>query len=402
MTNADNTSPKPAAPPPPAATPVASIRPVAKAARLKSRHRGLQISFMLMVLLPMVLASIYLWVFAADQYASTTGFTVRQEEGGGSSGLLSGIAAFTGGSGGAADTDVLYEFIRSQEIIETIDGHVDLEKLYSGNWDFDPVFSLWPEATIEDKLSYWRRMVRISYDQGTGLIELRVLAFSPEEAQLVAREIVSESQKMINGLNAVVREDTMRYAINDLDEALQRLKLARQALVRYRTKTQIVDPEADIQGRMGVVNSLQQQLAEALIEHDLIAGITALDDPRLRQAARLIEVIRQRIESERDTFVQTGVVAGGGDYPTMIAEFEDLMVEKKFAEETYSLALTALDLARSSAVRQSRYLTPYVRPTIAQTAEFPQRVTLIVLLGLFSLLAWSILALIYYSVRDRR
>lgn len=435
MSNTDNTSPKPAAVPeavsaeaklaPAAPKPVPAPAPTlavpakpspasvgspavknspgARAAKLKSRHRGLMASFVVMVLLPVAVASVYLWGFAADQYASTTAFTVRQEEGGSSSGLLSNLAAFSGGSGGAADTDVLYEFIRSQEIIQIIDERIDLQKIYSGNWGHDPVFSLWPDATIEDKLKYWLRMVRISYDQGTGLIELRVLAFSPEDAQKVAREIVSESQKMINELNSVVREDTMRYAVADLEGALGKLKQARQNLVKFRTVTQIVDPEADIQGRMGVVNSLQQQLAQALIDHDLLTEVTTQEnDPRVLQSIRLIEVIRKRIESERSTFVEAGAVSGGGDYPSLIAEFENLTVEKEFAEKTYSLALAAFDMARSSAIRQSRYLTPYIRPTFAQTAEFPQRITLIVLLGLFSILSWVIMALVYYSIRDRR
>jgi len=404
LSNTDKT-PAPVAPVQPAApaAPVVQIRPVAKPAKLKKRHRGLMSSFVLLVLVPLVLASVYLWGFAEDQYASTTGFTVRQEEGGGSNGLLSGLAAFTGGSGGAADTDVLYEFIRSQEIVKIIDERIDINSIYTQEGKNDPVFSLWPDATIEEKLDYWQRMVRISYDKTAGLIELRVLAFSPEDAQMVAREIVAESQKMINGLNAVVREDTMGYAINDLEDSLERLKVARQALVRFRTVTQIVDPEADIEGRMGVVNSLQQQLAQALIEHDLVAATGSQDnDPRLLQAERLIEVIRARIESERQTFVQSGEVAGGGDYPSMIADFENLMVEKEFAEKRYALSLTAFELARSSAVRQSRYLTAYINPTFAQTAEFPQRITLVVLLGLFMLLSWSIMVLVYYSLRDRR
>ena len=49
--------------------------------------------------------------------------------------------------------------------------------------------------------------MRISYDQSTGLIELRVLAFDPVMAQQVAQAIVSESQDMINALSKQARED---------------------------------------------------------------------------------------------------------------------------------------------------------------------------------------------------
>ena len=54
----------------------------------------------------------------------------------------------------------------------------------------------------------------------------------------------------------------LRYAEQDLADAVARLKTARESLVRFRTRTQIVDPESDLQGRMGVLASLQQQLAQ--------------------------------------------------------------------------------------------------------------------------------------------
>ncbi|MGJ8598295.1 MAG: sugar transporter, partial [Sulfitobacter sp.] len=94
--------------------------------------------------------------------------------------------------------------------------------------------------------------MRISYDQGTGLIELRVLAFDPRTARTLAEDIVSESQKMINALNAAARDDLMRNAVLELEEAVARLKTAREAMTEFRTRTQIVDPNADLQGQMGV------------------------------------------------------------------------------------------------------------------------------------------------------
>lgn len=73
-------------------------------------------------------------------------------------------------------------------------------------------FSIWPDATIEDLVWFWQRVVRISYDQTSGLIEVQVLAFDPEIAQRIAQEIVNESQSMINALNTASRDDAMRYA----------------------------------------------------------------------------------------------------------------------------------------------------------------------------------------------
>lgn len=368
---------------------------------MKRRHYSVGLAFGVMVLIPVIVTWLYLWFIAEDQYASVTGFTVRSEDSNAATELVGGLTQFVGGSS-ASDTDILVEFIQSAELVSNIHASVDLESIYTINWPNDPVFALKPGASIERLQSYWNRMVRISYDQGAGLIELRVLSFDPDHSKALAEAIIAECQKMINGLNAAAREDTMRHARADLEEALKHLRKAREDLTAFRTRTQIVDPQADIQGRMGVLNNLQQQLAEALINHDLLAATTQENDPRLQQVNRRIEAIRERIALERESFTLASVGSGQEDYPSLIAEFESLSVDREFAEQTYTTALAALEIARSNANRQSRYLATYVRPTKAETPRYPQRYLLVGLVAFFAILLWSIATLIYFSLRDRR
>ncbi len=376
--------------------------PTAGPARMKRRHWGLFASFFLLVLAPLAGIIFYLWTAATDQYISTVGFTVRQEESGGATELLGGLAQFTGGTT-ASDSDILYEFIQSQEMVGVVDAQIDLRAHYSAPWPQDWAFALWPGASREDLVWYWQRIVGISYDSTTGLIEVQAVAFDPATAQQITSEIVRESQDRINALNNQSREDAMRYAREDLETAITRLKAAREALTQFRTRTQIVDPEADIQSRMGVMSNLQQELATALIEYDLLRGTTRDTDPRIANAKRRIEVIRARIASERLAFASDGTEVGAvsEDYPTLISEFESLTVDREFAEETYRAALTAREVARADAARQSRYLATYIKPTLPETSEYPKRYILVALSALFLLLTWSIMALIYYSIRDR-
>lgn len=376
--------------------------PVARPAHMKPRHRGLIASFVLLVLAPLAAAVFYLFAVAEDQYASTAGFTVRSQESSGANDLLGGLANFAGNSA-ASDSDILYEFIQSKEMAEAVSRRVDLRAHYSRHWPGDWVFALWPDATLEELVWFWHRVVSIAYDSGSGLTEVQVTAFDAQTARDIAQAIVEESQIRINALNDQARADAMRYAEDDLAEALERLKAAREALTQFRTRTRIVDPEADIQGRMGVMNNLQQQLAAALIEYDLLAGSVAPGDVRLKKAQQQIEVIRARIDIERQTFASSNTDTGavGEDYPSLIAEFERLTVDREFAEEAYRAALTALEVARDDAARQSRYLATYIKPALAEQAEYPRRFVLSALAGLFLLLGWSILALIYYSIRDR-
>lgn len=376
-----------------------TIMPTAPLAKPRKRHGWLVASFVLVVLLPVGLAAAYLYMRAADQYASNVGFSVRTEEIGSAVEILGGITDL--GRSSSSDTDILYEYLQSQEVVSRIDAELDLRSIYS--WpENDPIFTFAPEGSIEDLVDYWRRMVKIYYDGSTGLIELRVLAFRPKDATAIATAIFAESTRTINELSAIAREDATRYATEDLNRAVERLKNAREAITAFRSRAQIVDPAADIQVQMGLLNTLNQQLAEALIELDLLAVTTRQDDPRVVTAQRRISVIEARIADERRKFGIGGDGSNGADYATLIAEFERLSVDREFAEQSYTAALANYDEALAEAQRQSRYLAAYVKPTLAETSRFPQREVLIALTALFLFLGWAIAVLIYYSVRDRR
>ena len=368
---------------------------------MRRRHWGVLAVFVLVVLVPLAAIVVYLWSFAEDQYASSVGFTVRQEETASAGALAGGLAQMFGGTPGGSNAQVLYEFIQSQALVERIDTALGLRAHYSRNWPQDPVFSIWPDASIEDLTRFWLRMVRVSYEESSGLIAVEARALDAPTAQAIASMIVAESQAMINQLNETARRDAMGYAVADLAQAVDRLRAAREALTAFRATTQIVDPAADIQGRMGILTSLQQQLAQAIVDLDMLTIGADENDPRRRTLVRRIEVIRDRIGEERRTFAAQDVTIAETDYPTLLARYESLMVDLEVAEATYRAAQAALDGARSRAERQTLYLATYIAPTLAQQAEYPARWTLTALGGFFLLMLWSLLALVYYSLRDR-
>jgi capsular polysaccharide transport system permease protein len=353
-----------------------------------------------MVVAPACVAAYYLWAIAADQYASTVGFSVRKEEVGSAVEILGGITELSGSS--SSDTDILYEYIKSQKMVSLLDERLDLEAIWSKPSD-DPLFSYDPEGTIEDLIDYWDRMVKVYYDSGSGLIEIRVLAFEPDDAQSVAEEIFQESSDMINALSAVAREDALRYAREELTTAVERLKTAREAITRFRNTNSMVDPTADLQTQASLLGTLQAQLAESLISLDLLRETARDSDPRIASAERRAEVIRIRIEEERG---KRGLVSTDADssdlFSTLVGEYERLVVDREFAEQTYVSSLATRDGALAEARRQSRYLAAHISPTRAERAEYPQRVVILGLFTLFVFLAWSILTLVVYSLKDRR
>ena len=288
-------------------------------------------------------------------------------------------------------------------MVQRVNSRIDLTTIYSVP-EFDPVFAYDPEGKFEDLLKYWQRMVKISHASGSGLIELRIHAFRPEDALAIAEIIVDESSIMINELSDIARIDTTRYAEEDLALSLERLKVARRKLSQFRSKNRIINPIADLQGQQGLINSLEAQLADSFISLNLLKETASESDPRIEQAKRRITVIKTLIEQERQKYSANTTAQEGGahDYTTLVGEYESLSVEVEYAQQAYLATQTILDTARAEAQRQSRYLATYTKPRLAQSSLYPERFLLSIVTGVFLMMFWAISVLVYYSLRDRR
>jgi capsular polysaccharide transport system permease protein len=371
-------------------------------ARARPRHWGALAGFLALVLLPFAAATGYLFLRAAPQYHSEVAFSVRSEEAtSATAGLLGALTQVGGGT--APDAAILYEYIRSQEIVDAVDARLDLRAIWNrpgGGWrDGDPVFTLGDDETIEALHRQWLRMVTVSYDTAAGIIDVVVRAFTPEEAHAIAEAILAESSALVNELAEQAREDAVRFAREELAEAEANLAEVRSRLAGFRREHSLVDPSADVAGQSGLLNALNAELAQALVDRDVLTSYAGEGDQRVVQADRRITAITERIEDERATLGVTGVA---GTLPEVVGRFEELSLDLEFANQAYTQALAGLAAARAEARRQSRYLAPHVRPTLASTALYPRRFLLAGLAGLFLLLGWGTLMLVYYNVRDNR
>ncbi len=387
--------------------PLPKLKPLAQLARStgvtrpKRRHRGLIVTFVSMVIIPLGVALWYLNVRAIDQFEASVAFTVRREDAVTPAEMLGGFAGLSGAS--SRDTDILNEYLKSPDLVRALDAEFDLRSLYGTHWDRDPVFAFNPDGTVEDLSRYWQRMMRVNYDASTGLISLSVRTFDAESAYALAQAVLNESRAMINELSAIAQGDLTRLAAMDLDDAETALTEARRALTEFRAAEQIVDPTADLQGQMGLISALQEQLADEMIRTDLLKSQTRAGDPRLIAGEQRISVIRDRIAEERQK-IGTGIVGGGSetDYARLVGRHESLTVELEIAREAYAAARTALEAARTEARRQTRYIAPFVKPAVPERATGPDSVLITGGMAAFLLLTWLLASLVFYALRDRR
>ncbi len=131
------------------------------------------------------------------------------------------------------------------------------------------------------------------------------------------------SSALVNQLADQAREDAVRFAREELAEAEAHLAEVRGRLADFRRRHSLVDPSADVAGQSGLLNALNAELAQALVDRDVLTSYAAEGDQRVVQADRRIAAITERIEDERATL---GVDRGRRvRCPSVVGRYEELL-----------------------------------------------------------------------------
>ncbi|MFP4362061.1 MAG: hypothetical protein ACLFTG_15505 [Alphaproteobacteria bacterium] len=372
-------------------------------ARPKPRHYAALVSFVLAVVLPTVATVGYLYTRAADQYASTVAFSIRNGDSvAPTSGVLGAFAQQM--SSGAADAEIVYEFVRSQKMIEAAEAALPLEEMYNRP-EHDFVFRLGDNRPVEDVVGYWNWMTDVAFDPSTGIVRFEARAFNAEDAQRIAEFVLAESTRIVNDLSEQAREDSIRVARTAVTEAEERLREARRGMREFRNVQQEIDPSENASATLGLVAALGQELARARVELDSELQLVGEQSPRINQLRQRIASLEKQIAQERSRLGAGAVGAASGEegrFASVISEYEERQVDLEFAQNAYTSALSAFEQAQIEARRQSRFLAPHIEPTRSMAPQYPQRALLsLATLGLLTV-AWAVVVLVVYNVKERR
>jgi capsular polysaccharide transport system permease protein len=367
------------------------------------RRAGLISSFLALVLLPALACTAYLVFIAADEYHSRTSFSVRSIEAAASSDIL---GMFTQASSGntTSDSYILIDFIRSERMLRAIEAKFDFEAIYAVR-GLDYVYGLRPGLPLEERLRYWRRMMDVTYDHTSGIMELTVYAFNPAQSREIAQFVLDESETLINTLSRNARKTVLEEAQREIVTAEDRLKTARSAVREYRNTTQEIDPVEGARLTGQLISSLELQLAQLNTSLSTARAEMSEDSPRIRVLKSQIDSLRQQIDLERARIGQ-GTVRTNDDSTDMpvagrLQQFEALETERDFAERAYAAALSSMESARQDANNRQRYLATFIEPTLSERAQYPARLLTAFLATLAFLFGWTVIVMAYYNIKDR-
>jgi capsular polysaccharide transport system permease protein len=357
-------------------------------------------SFAVLVVLPTLLASVYFGHYASDQYVSETRFGVRSAEARGNDGsaIFQGMAS---ASQIGLESNVVVQYAQSREIVDALQQKLDLRKMYSRE-GIDRFSQLDPKVSIEELVDYWRSKIDPFFDLTTGSISIRVKAFQAEDAQAIAAEVVSLSERLINDLSQRARSDTVKLAQEEIVKAENRLKKSRQAILEFRNKEQVINPTKQADASLELLSKLKDELSQESIALRTARASLSESSPTVKAILTRIKSLQVQIKETEALITPAGQnnESQNDALSSTIGDFDALETEQKFAEKYYDSSLESLQKAQTEANRQAIYLQVFVQPAKPEKALYPRRLQNIGLTLLASLGLWILVLLSVASIRD--
>jgi capsular polysaccharide transport system permease protein len=356
-----------------------------------------RLSFAVVVVLPVVLAAVYYFLVAADQYVAEFRFAVRSAEPAPSELgwlLRSDVASLPA----AADSYIVVQYTRSRAMVDDLARTLDLREIFSRPGADWPARLHLP-VSVEELVDYWKGQVDAFFDATNGTVVVRASAFTRRDALILAQAILAASEALVNRLSARARRDALHEAATEVDAAERRLSTALFRLREYRDKEGLIDPNKAADAREALVDRLRDALVSARTERSTLRQYLRDDAPSLRLLEARIEALE-----EQQRAVESGVTgAAGARSPVLsrvMGRYEELESERHFAENAYQHALEALDRSRLNADRQHVYIADFVPPRLPEEAFYPRRARALAIVFLVAFAVWAIGGLTVRSVRD--
>lgn len=376
------------------------LEPTARAAGTESRAlKALKRWrwFAAFVMAPSLIATLYWGFMASDIFVSESRFVIKAPERQKTSASALGSLLQTTGLGtGAEQASEIIGYLRSRNALTDLEARTDVRGAF-GSPEAD-YFSRYPtllqDQSFESLYKYYGSMISTQSDSETGLTVLSVKAYTPEEAQILNAGLLKLSEELVNRLNQRVNTQAIEEAGARVLEAQERVRDARIQLGAYRNTAQLLDPEQQGIGVLQVSNQLITQ--EAALRAQL-AEIqrNAPDHPSIPALKDRINGIAQQVAE------QTGRAVGTPDgIAAKITQYENLLVEQEFAEQTLAAANTSLEQARVEAKQQQYYLERVVEPNVPDSAILPSRIKSILAVIFASLCIFLVGWMLNVGVRE--
>lgn len=348
-----------------------------------------------------MIAVIFYYTFiAADRYVSEVSLSVKSTDGGSSPvSSLSGIASLVGvASSSTEDIKLLQEYIKSLDMLQKLDEKINLRSLYEKQ-KIDLFFRIYPSTSKESYLKYYRDRIHILFDDKTGLLNVAVEGFSPEDARIISATILEECERFINEISHNIAREQLRFAQGELESAKQKYKDAKNKLLEFQNQYGVFDPQSLAKTKAGFITEIELQISKKETELNTMRSYLNENAPEIVALKAELRANKEQLEKERRKVASN---ASQDKLNDVVAQFEALYLNLSFAEDVYKTAITAVETTRIEIGRKAKQVVIIQSPYVPDSAAYPKKMYNIITIFVILTLIFGIVRLVRAIVDEHR
>lgn len=363
--------------------------------RLSSYLKKIDKLFGIFVVVPTLIAVIYFGFLASDVYISESRYVVRSPDKPTGSGLGL-VLASAGFASASEEAHAAQSFVESRDALTAINKDGAFEKAFTRS-NISPVDrfnSLGFGGSFESLYKYYTKRVKIDSDVATSISTLTVSAYTPEDAYRINAQLLDMAEQTINRMNLRGREDMIRFAQVEVDDAQNRARRAGLALAAYRNREGVLDPEVQATTQMEMISKLQDEIIATKTQLNQLRTFTPLN-PQIPSLENRNETLQREIRNMMST------LAGGDRSLAMSAvQYQKYFLEQQFADKQLTAALASLQEAQNEARRQQVYVERIALPNKPDSPLEPRRLRGIFATLALGLVGWGIASMLVAGVKE--
>ena len=346
----------------------------------------------------MIVVIFYYTFIAADRYVSNVSLSVKSTDG--SSPIsLSGIESLVGvASSSTEDIKLLREYIKSFDMLQKLDEKINLRSLYEKQ-KIDLFFRIYSSTSKEGYLKYYRDRIHILFDDATGLLNVAVESFSPEDARIISAAILEESERFINEISHNIAREQLRFAQGELESAKQKYKDAKNELLAFQNEYGVFDPQSLAKTKAGFITEIELQISKKETELNTMRSYLNDNAPEIVALKAELRAHKEQLEKEKSKVASN---ASQDKLNDVVAQFEALYLNLSFAEDVYKTAITAVETTRIEIGRKAKQVVVIQSPYVPDSAAYPNKMYNIITIFVILTLIFGVVRLVRAIIDEHR
>ena len=346
----------------------------------------------------MIVVIFYYTFIAADRYVSNVSLSVKSTDG--SSPIsLSGIESLVGvASSSTEDIKLLQEYIKSFDMLQKLDEKINLRSLYEKQ-KIDLFFRIYSSTSKESYLKYYRDRIHILFDDATGLLNVAVESFSPEDARIISAAILEESERFINEISHNIAREQLRFAQGELESAKQKYKDAKNELLAFQNEYGVFDPQSLAKTKAGFITEIELQISKKETELNTMRSYLNDNAPEIVALKAELRAHKEQLEKEKSKVASN---ASQDKLNDVVAQFEALYLNLSFAEDVYKTAITAVETTRIEIGRKAKQVVVIQSPYVPDSAAYPNKMYNIITIFVILTLIFGVVRLVRAIIDEHR